>query len=190
MRIERHKNFLSPEECSTLNSWVMKAIDNKWLDQSLSRGDWTYKKRLTTRMYGDRFEYPQFVLDISNKIRSFCGISSYDIVEGHGRDGVLCSCTFDGGDVYLHADGLTEKGLYVLRCNVVTQAPDSGGKLYVADELVDVEAGELHCYLASGFAHEVTSVEGNTPRILWMFGAAVPYEDWENGAIKFNNPIA
>jgi hypothetical protein len=33
-------------------------------------------------------------------------------------------------------------------------------------------------------------VEGDTSRVLWMFGAYVPKEDWELGKIKFNNPLA
>lgn len=54
-------------------------------------------------------------------------------------------------------------------------------KLYVTYQIVFV-----HCYLASDFEHYVTEVQGETNRILWMFGAAVPKEDWENGTIKMN----
>jgi len=183
MRIERHKNFLAPEECAALNAWVDEGVEKKWLDLGMSKHHFV-KTRLTSRAYGHRFEYPQIVLNISNRIRKFCGIDSYSLIEGHGKDGVVVSCTFDGGDVYAHQDPRSEGGLSALRCNVMTRAADAGAELYVGGQLVDIEVGELHCYLASEFEHKVTEVQGNTPRVLWMFGAYVPMEDWESNNIK------
>ena len=58
----RMKQFVTPAQCSELNAWVDHAVQNKWLDLGLNRGSgWTYKDRLTTRAYGDRFEYPPIV---------------------------------------------------------------------------------------------------------------------------------
>ena len=34
MRIERHKNFLTKEECATLNAWVREGVSKNWLDRS------------------------------------------------------------------------------------------------------------------------------------------------------------
>ena len=58
------------------------------------------------------------------------------------------------------------------------------GQVYVENNKIDIEVGELHCYLASDYEHYVTEVKGETPRILWMFGAYVPKEDWESGKIQ------
>ena len=187
MRLERHQNFLSQEDCNILNDWVDEGVKNKWLDFGISRKQSNYTKRVTSRLYGNRFEYPQIVLDISNRIRKFCGVDSYGLIEGHGRDGVVVSCTFLGGDVYKHQDPKNQNELSALRCNVMTRGSDAGGKLYVGGEHIDIEVGELHCYLASDFEHYVTEVEGDTSRVLWMFGAYVPKEDWESGRIKINN---
>jgi hypothetical protein len=60
----------------------------------------------------------------------------------------------------------------------MTQAPDNGGILYVDGNSVDINVGDLHCYYPSEQRHSVTDVEGMTPRILWMFGAHRPYEDY------------
>jgi hypothetical protein len=201
MRIERYKNFLTLEECNSLNVWVDEGIKNKWLNVgmgALPNGNLLmrdvngelihlYNKRFTTRLTGNRFQYPQIVLDISNRIRKFCGIDFYGLIEGHGRDGVVVSCTFGEGDVYKHKDSPSEEGLATLRCNVMTRKPDGGGTLHIGEQPIDVEVGELHCYLASDFEHYVTEVQGETGRVLWMFGAHVPFEDWESGKIKFNN---
>jgi hypothetical protein len=184
VRVDRYKNFLSLEECNILNEWVDKAISNKWMNLGFNT-----QKRYTTRQYGSRFEYPQIVLDISKRIRSFCGVDSYPLIEGHGLDGVVVSCIFGESDVYKHKDSPSKEGLATLRCNVMTRKSDGGGILYLDEQLIDVEVGELHCYLASDFEHYVTEVQGETGRVLWMFGAHVPFEDWESGKIKFNNPI-
>jgi hypothetical protein len=65
----------------------------------------------------------------------------------------------------------------------MTQDADAGGNLYIGGEKTDVSVGDLHCYLVSEHEHWVESVQGNTPRIMWMFGAHVPAEDWDSGKI-------
>ena len=185
MRIEIIKNFLSQNECKQLNEWVCLGIDNKWLDIGITDGKWT-SKRLTSRLYGHRYQYPQLVKDIFTKIREKIGISNYSLIKGQGKNGVVVSCTFNGGDVYAHKDSKSSLGLSALRCNIMTQATESGAKLFLEEQEICIESGDLHCYLASDFEHYVTTVKGDTPRILWMFGVYVPFEDWESGKIKVN----
>lgn len=184
MRIERRKNFLSQAECEALNAWTDLGVQNKWLDHGFTWGDPYYDKRVTSRRYPTRYEYPQFVRDISNKVRAYCGVDSYGLIKGYGRDGVVVSCTFPGGDVCAHKDTRSMSGLATLRCNVMTRAADAGCVLHVGGVPIDIEVGELHCYLVSEYEHFATAVEGNTSRIMWMFGAHVPAEDWESGLIK------
>ena len=185
MRFERVKNFLSVEECSALNAWVDLAVQNKWLDQGVGALSGGAPKRVTSRFYGNRFTYPPLVLDISRRIREWCGVSTYGLIEGHGRDGVVVSCTFPGGDVYEHRDPTPDASLAALRCNVLTRAADAGGALYLEGQDMAVVVGELHCYLASAHLHRVGQVEGENPRVLWMFGAYVPASEWNSGTIKF-----
>ena len=185
MRLERHKSFLSLAECDALNAWVDEAVQNKWMDKGLDLHSPTNANRVTSRMYGDRFTYPQIALDVSERIRKFCGVSNKNIIEGHGRDGIVVSCTFTDGDVYAHRDPYSGVGLSALRCNVLTRAADSGGVLHLENQPISLEVGELHCYLASDHAHYVSKVEGGTSRVLWMFGAYVPVDEWNSGVIKF-----
>jgi|688.fasta_scaffold535940_2 hypothetical protein len=186
LRIERTKNFFSRSECEALNAWVDEGVKNKWLDKGISPG-WSlnYPYRVTSRMYADRYEYPQLVRDLSFRIRKFCGIDDYPLIEGHGRDGVVVSCTFPGGNVYAHMDPTSPSGMATLRCNVMTRAADVGCILHIAGQAVDIEVGELHCYLASEHEHFATQVEGATSRVMWMFGAHAPADDWNSGKIKF-----
>jgi len=191
MRLERHKNFLLPEECAQLNAWVDEATTKNWMAAGIDAQGQTYdsNKRVTTRFYGNRFEYPQLVLDISKRIRSFYNVESYELISGHGKDGIVVSNTFNAGDVYAHKDPRSSQGFSALRLNVLTRKPAAGGVLYIHGKPVNLEEGELHCYLASEYIHGVSTVEGNTSRILWMFGAYVPMEEWESGKIKMDNTI-
>ena len=177
--VEITRNFLSPAECAELNAWVDLGVANKWLDAGVDRGsDWSYTNRLSTRRYGDRFVYPPLVEQIARRIAELKGLQFEPrATNGGGRNGVVVSCTLPGGDVYEHTDPMEQGGRDVLRCNVMTRAADAGGELHVTGEQIDVAVGDLHCYVASKEPHFVTEVQGETSRVLWMFGWGVK----ENG---------
>jgi hypothetical protein len=189
MRVERSKQFLSLEECSALNDWVEKAVEKNWMVCGLMGAG---RHRRTNRRSGLWHEYPRVVLDISDRVRNFCGVSAFPLLDNFGPDaagknGIIVSATFAGGNLPEHKDQKTLDGSSVLRCNIMTKSPKSGGMLYIDGKVTDVEVGELHCYLVSDVPHCVTTVEGETPRIMWMFGAAVPAQAWNNYDIKFGD---
>lgn len=190
MRIEIVPNFLTQEEVIQLNNWAKLGVQKKWLGACPPVNGNPIYSRFTTRGFGHRFKYPQFVRDLSEKIRKFVGVDSYPIIEGHGRDGVVVSYTLPGGSVHAHRDPRGATGLATLRCNVLTQKADDGAELYVDGTKIDINVGDLHCYLVSEHEHVVKQVLGSTPRIMWMFGAHVPAVDWNNGNIKVNNGLS
>jgi hypothetical protein len=172
------KNFISQEICDSLNIWVDEGVKNKWLDFGINKGSgWGYKKRFTTRNYADRFEYPEIAYTTFDKITKHFGYEDVlKSVSGGGKDGIVVSCTFPEGDVYEHIDPKeTALGSLkdVLRCNILTRKADVGGILHVDGEQIDLDVGDLHCYVASAFPHYVTEVQGSTSRVLWMFGYQV-----------------
>ena len=171
------KNFVSQDVCDSLNGWVDEGVKNKWLDLGINKGDRGYEKRLTTRMYGDRFDYPEIVYATFDKITKHFGYEKLPkSVLGGGKNGIVVSCTFPKGDVYLHKDPKESASgslKDVLRCNILTRKADVGGVLHVDGEQIDLDVGDLHCYVASAFPHYVTEVQGSTSRVLWMFGYQV-----------------
>jgi hypothetical protein len=179
--IKTFRNFITLEECKQLSDIALNGIEEGWISLGVSGGNHQYKKRLTSRMHMKDKKYPELVTDISSRIREFMGISHRPLILGHGSEGVVVSVTYPGGDVYCHRDPKAENGWTTYRCNIMTQAADEGAELYVDDELVDINVGDLHCYYASEQTHYVTEVKGETPRILWMFGAHRPYEDFIMG---------
>jgi len=170
------KNFLSADECATLNKIAEQGIKEGWVSLGVNRKDYAYKKRYTSRMHMAKAEYPEVVRDISKKVRTFVGINEFPIIDGHGKDGVVVSVTFKGGEVYSHKDPRSLMGMPTYRCNVLTQANEDGCDLYVGGEKVDLSVGDLHCYMVSEIEHYVTEAKGDTPRIMWMFGAHIPTE--------------
>jgi hypothetical protein len=190
MRIEVIKNFASTEEIDVLNEWAEQGVKNKWLDLGVTNNYEPTTLRLTSRLYGHRFKYPKVALDLSNRIREFIGIDKYPLITNHGNNGIVVSYTYTGGDVYKHKDPKSHDGLAALRCNILTQKADTGGVLYVDGKQVDIEVGDLHCYLVSEHEHWVTKVEGTTPRIMWMFGAHLPAAVWNTKKIKVDNGLS
>lgn len=183
MRVEVIKGFLSAEDCKLLSDWCNLGVERGWVSSGITAGAMT-KMRLTSRLYADKFVNPPEILAIAKRVREFCGVDGYPIIDGHGRDGIVVSYTRPGGDVYPHVDPRADDGTPTLRCNIMTQGGDSGGQLYIDGEAFDVGVGDLHCYLVSEHKHWVESVAGNTPRIMWMFGAHVPADDWNSGKIQ------
>lgn len=182
MRLERIKNFVTPQECDELNAWVYRGVEQGWFANGLDGigGTHSNTKRLTTRFRGVRFETPELVKNISDRVRSAVGVSAFPLIHDHGQDGFVVSYMLDGGDCHEHKDPRAPvSDDLCLRCNIMTQGAESGGKLFVNAQEIDIEAGELHCYLASEYMHRVSKVVGASPRILWMFGAYVPSGFWE-----------
>lgn len=178
------KNFASEQECKELNDWVIKGIENGWLDKGLSgtTKTWTCEQRYTSRRYADRFEkYPDVAYKLFDRITKLINLEGYEkSIAGGGKDGIVVSCTFPGGDVYKHQDPMEANNFHVLRCNILSSEADDGGQIYVNGEHTPINVGDLHCYLASKYLHHVTTVEGNNKRILWMFGYQIQDHDWEN----------
>jgi len=176
--IKIFRNFITLDECKKLSDIALMGVEEGWLGLGISQGKFEYKKRFTSRIHMENKKYPEFVIEMSNRIREFMGIQYYPLILGHGSEGVVASVTYTGGDVYSHRDPRSNGGFTTYRCNIMTQATEEGAELYVDDELVDINVGDLHCYYASEQTHYVTEVKGKTPRILWMFGAHRPYQDF------------
>jgi hypothetical protein len=186
------KNFLDKDTCNQLNDWVDLGVEKKWLDKGASPGDtWENYKRLTTRNYQDRFNYPQLVYDVSNSITKQLNIADLSkSIVGGGKDGIVVSYMLAGGDTTFHTDPKENNDLEILRCNILTRKPDNGGVLVIGTRKIELEVGDLHCYLPSTISHYVTETSGNTPRVLWMFGYQCSVERFNNIILDNQNEHA
>jgi hypothetical protein len=174
------RNFLSLDKCQELNEWVDEGVSKKWLDFGTDRGNSkSYQERLTSRMYAERFTQPSCVSRVFDEITNRLDFHHLPKSKnGGGKDGVVVSCTFPNGDVYKHKDPMEENGCHVLRCNIMTRKADEGAELFIDDQKIDIGVGDLHCYLPSDMYHYVTPVQGNTSRVMWMFGYQIQKSKW------------
>jgi hypothetical protein len=184
MHVKIYKNFLSLADCNTLNGIARQGVSKGWVGKGVSRSGYAFEKRFTSRMHMGDAEYPQMVHDISSSVRLFLNIDFFPTIAGHGKDGVVVSYTLKGGDIYAHKDPRSADGLPTYRCNILTQASEAGGELFVDDKKIDIAVGDLHCYMVSELEHYATEVKGKTPRIMWMFGAHIPKTHWEEYGVK------
>jgi hypothetical protein len=183
------RNFISQEECDTLKDWAVSSAKEQFVDGV--SGNWETKEfervqnRLTNRMAGEKkIEYPELVYDIQNRIReTFPLIKNAEVIQRHGKDGVVVSITYDTGNVYKHKDPPTEGqvlGTVALRFNILASKAENGGLIHVEDKTYELNEGDLMAYLVSEYYHSVEQCSGQNPRILFMFGFCANKEQWEN----------
>jgi len=179
------RNFLSVEEVQILKDWQVKAVEEGQFVDGIT-GDWdkktfsTTKTRLTNRM-SKNINYPDLVKTLQDRIRqTFPILSDVPLIEGHGKDGVVVSVTYNDGDVYKHKDPSVGEGVVGLRCNILASKAESGGTIHVEDKTYDLNEGDMMCYLVTELYHSVEVCHGNNPRTLFMFGFAVDKDTWIN----------
>lgn len=180
MRFESAKNFLTPDECAQLNGVTQYGYDNGQMTLGVNT-----TLRYTSRLDKTLYNYPQGVFDLATRVRSYCGVSAYPIIDGQGTDAIVTNYMPTGADIFPYAALRNTNGDAQLWAFIVTQVPEGGGVLQINGVDKPVDAGELFCYLTSEVAQYTTPVTGVTTRICWMFGNWVPAADWENGTIIF-----
>jgi hypothetical protein len=178
-------NFITAEEVQVLKDWANKAVtDGQFVDGVT--GDWdkkefsTTKKRLTNRM-SPNISYPELVKTLQDRIRQTIPLTANaPVIEGHGKDGVVVSVTYNDGDVYKHKDPSVGEGVVGLRCNILASKAQSGGTVHVEDKTYDLNEGDMMCYLVTELYHSVEVCHGDNPRTLFMFGFVVDKDSWNN----------
>jgi hypothetical protein len=181
------KNFLNELERTIFYDWCIENAKNRkgFVDgitkdlpsHTVQRTD----KRVTTRM-AKEIDYPEIAYEIKDKIKNYISnIKKSPIIHSHGKDGLVISVTYDGGDVYEHLDPKIDLNFSCLRCNILLSKPEEGGTIYINSKPYDINAGDLHCYLVSEYPHRVDKCFGETPRVMLMYGWLINKEDWEEG---------
>jgi hypothetical protein len=178
-------NFITAEEIQVLKDWANKAVtDGQFVDGVT--GDWdkkefsTTKKRLTNRM-SPKIDYPDLVKTLQDRIRQTIPLTANaPVIEGHGKDGVVVSVTYNDGDVYKHKDPSVGEGVVGLRCNILASKAENGGTVHVEDKTYDLNEGDMMCYLVTELYHSVEVCHGDNPRTLFMFGFVVDKDAWVN----------
>lgn len=183
MRVEIVDNFISSAEAEELNLFTINGVINKtFLNGKMSSHLNPLGAQMVTR-FTPQIVFPETALNIQNRLKKLLDLNDNDIYTlGHPL-GIVVNCSFRPAKVVRHKD-TKQNGFSLLRCNVLSSAPESGGVLHVDD--IPFQQKELSVYfcLVTDHYHYVTEVEGVKPRILWQYGFNVFTDDWNSGKIK------
>lgn len=186
MRIEILPNFISADEANILNNFVLENIKKgNFSEGKTSRCENPPMAQMVSR-FNPEIEFPKIVLDLQEKIINLLNLKQTDIHTKFHPTGVVVNCSFKGAKVVPHKDP-TQGNLSLLRCNIISSASELGGDLIVENRQFNVPELGIYFCLVSEHEHQITRVEGYTPRIVWQFGFNVNAEDWNSGKIKVNN---
>jgi hypothetical protein len=180
MTVTIFPKFITTEECEILNLWTEHALHNNMLGKGINAyGKAGADNRYSSRAHPDRFDsYPDVAYSIYDRILKYLDLHGLEkSVNNGGKDSIIVNCTLPGGDVFKHIDFMEPNGNHLLRCNILTQPADMGGELFVNDNKISIEVGDLHCYLVTKYQHTATEVQGDSNRILWMFGYQISESD-------------
>lgn len=183
MRVEVLENFISAEEASVLNKFTLDGIASGDFKEGVTSKHLNPPNVQMVTRFSPEIVFPRTALDIQDKLKVLLGLKDSDVYTFFHPTSIIVNCSFAPARVFRHKDH-KQNGLSLLRCNVLSSAPEAGGVLHVED--VPVEQPELSVYfcLVTDYYHHVTAVEGNKPRILWQFGFNVEKDAWESGQIK------
>jgi hypothetical protein len=157
-------SFLSDTESEQLSSWIME--NEKYFVDANMGG-----KRKTTRYLHDGVAFPELASTLRERIKQMLALE--DALKPPFIQGMVASFAGPGDTCYEHTDPRWYEGHYTLHCNVITKKPKSGGNIVVDGKEFDIPKGSLVCIPVSEYAHSVTEVLGDTPRLMWIFAFCV-----------------
>ncbi len=170
------KNFVNEEDFKELNFWTL----NNYKSASFTDANMgAPSTRLTTRYAGKNtnFSYPKVAYNIKNKIIECLNISKKYLSPPIGKDSIINGIGFDGGDIFEHTDPIWFPNTYTIHCNIITQKSIKGGITIIENREYDINEGDLLIYNVSHLKHKVTLIEGTLPRIFWVFGFSVNFNN-------------
>lgn len=173
------RSFITVQELQILREWLEG-------EQNAGRTNpWNYNYWLSAYNFGNE-EDQQWEPNgnVQLKVIQNCPDLFFElrqrIIENTGygtiltpRSAALITFLENGGGIELHRDSSTEMGAHY-RCNILVSKPESGGELYIDGEHYELDEGDLICFPADHYIHEVKPIAGKRNRIVVSYPAIVP----------------
>jgi len=191
LRFDSYKDFITEAERVELIAWIDEGVKNKSLTKGKTREEGATSftdiaTSYTTRTNNNLFSFPKVAFDIQQRIIRSFSFTKGSFIEpflDSSDAGMVAQVTYSGGDTYKHTDPRNGK-LHSARFNVLLQAAEEGGELFIEGVNRNIKERELHAYMATNHEHWVSKAKGSKSRYIWIFGFSVPKDDWENFKIK------
>lgn len=183
MRVELLENFITKEEAEVLNLFTINGVINKTFSEGICSKHLNPPNTQMVTRFDTTIKFPLVAMDILERLKLLLKLENKDIHTLFSPSSIVVNCSFEPARVVKHIDS-KQNGLSLLRCNVLSSAPEEGGLLHVDD--VPIPQNELSVYfcLVTDHYHHVSAVKGKKPRILWQYGFNVDTDDWNSGKIK------
>tara|TARA_R110000744_G_scaffold354381_2_gene460777 strand:- start:339 stop:863 length:525 start_codon:yes stop_codon:yes gene_type:complete len=164
------KNFISREEQNDLVKWIMNNKDNTELFKDANMNG----NRITTR-YSKKFSFHDTAYVVQKRIIDKFKFKDFKLPEYN--DGIVASYAGDKDTVYEHFDPQWYPPKETLHCNLMLQKPLEGGKPFINRVNINLDERDLWCYYVSKTAHGCSQTKGSKPRLMYVFGFCIDYED-------------
>lgn len=183
--IKVEKNFISKNEIKSLSEWTMNNYKTPYFIDPKMNNDKT-QTRYTTRHSFNRkqeyknlkVDYPQEVYNLQDRILKYLNLNKNNILPFPSfTDGIVTTICFPPGSCDLHKDPIYYPNTFTLHCNFCTQKPKKGGITIIENKKYEFDDSDMIIYVPSHLNHRATECIGDVPRILWVFGFFVAYED-------------
>ena len=130
--------------------------------------------RFTTRFPNESvapsIDYPDAAHIVRQRIVNYFNLNEYKSPPSYSH-GIVNGIGYAGGRIEEHIDPTYYPHTKTIHFNAITQHADGGGHTIIGGvEYNDLDTTDLLIYQVSEVHHEVTVTEGDTPRILWVFG--------------------
>jgi len=161
------ENIISEDERKILYDWIIENKDGDMYVWSKHPGT----IRRTTR-FTDRVVYPDIAYKIKDRIQTEFNLKS--VKEPPYPSGMVATYGYPGDWCELHQDPSWYEDCITYHCIVLLSDIEHGGLSIIADQEVQLQPRDCILYPVSEIPHGSTKLNGNTPRLLWIFGYCVP----------------
>ena len=164
------KNFIDIRIKDILNTWTLENYKtNLFSDANMGLEETT----LTTRYFNDcrNLNFPIVAYQTQIKILETFVNTKFKLAKF--CQGIANSITFNNGEVREHTDPVYLNNTITYHCNIISQKPNIGGITYLDNIPFETNETDLLIYPVSEINHKVSKVEGDKPRIVWMFGFSI-----------------
>lgn len=181
-------DFISEEESRVLSKWTLDNyqesffIDPKMNNDSRQTRFSTRHAYLRDNQYKNhKVKYPKESFDIQKRIFEKFNLSYKNTIPFPSfTDGIITTICFSPGSCSSHKDPIYFPNTYTIHCNFCTQIPESGGITIIEGKKYHFNNRDMIVYATSHLEHEVTESYGDTPRVLWVFGFSLNYQQISN----------
>jgi len=167
------RNFLFKDDVEALNQWTLDNCHLDFFEDACMDPD-NHGTRFTTRFPNEEIapnlNYPKSAHAVRQRIINYFHLEGYKSPPSYSH-GIVNGIGYDGGRIENHIDPTYYPNTKTVHFNAITQQAHKGGHTIIGGvEYTDINSTDLLIYQVSEIHHEVTPTEGDTARILWVFG--------------------